>query len=89
MSIVGIPRAPAKCAVELLTVINKSKFFNKPIQDSISLNKSKSLNVFKYLFWSDIYFLSSSIFPYCKFIISLSSLNKGSKSFIDSDFKVP
>ena len=40
IKIVGTPRAPAKCAVELLTVTNTSKFFKILIRLSKSLNKS-------------------------------------------------
>ena len=84
-----MPSAPAKCAVELLTVINTSKFFSKPIHDSISLNKSKSLKTSKCLFCLNIFLLSESISPYCKLIIILSSVNRGTKSLIDNDFKLP
>ena len=45
-----MPSAPAKWAVLLLTVINKSKFFNKEETDMKSLKRSRSSIVFIIIF---------------------------------------
>ena len=85
----GTPSAPAKCAVELLTVTNTSKFFKILMRLLKSLNKS-TLSKLKILFPLSLNVLISLILsPYCKLKNTLSWLYSFIKSFNSNDFKLP